>query len=64
MSSDVITVRVRKGRRRHALPQSGGAERMRTLCGREAARCTIDDAFPDCKPCLKEIVRLNATVIR
>lgn len=49
-----IPVRSRSGRRRHALPETGGEL---TMCRRPVAGLLIDDALPDCKPCLRAIAR-------
>jgi hypothetical protein len=64
MPADLIPVRIARGRRRHALPQAGGDERLRTLCGRDARKSVIDDAFPDCKRCCAIIERTNRIVIQ
>lgn len=60
--SDVLPVRIRRGRRKHALPQAGPGS-GRTLCGRPAEGVVIDDGFPDCKKCLRQIAWLLATVV-
>ena len=49
-----ITVRVRTGRRRHALPETGGE---RTMCNRPAVHLVIDNGMPDCLACLRAIDR-------
>lgn len=48
----MITVTTRRGRARHALPETGGE---RTMCGRAGTGIVIDDALPDCKRCLRAI---------
>jgi len=50
----IIPVRARNGRRRHALPETGGD---RTMCNRPASNLVIDDAMVDCKGCLRAIAR-------
>lgn len=43
---------VRIGRKKHALPETGGE---RTMCKRLASKLVIDEGMPDCKPCLRAI---------
>lgn len=47
-----IPVRAPRGRRRHALPETGGD---RTMCGRRIEGLLIDNAMPDCIACLRAI---------
>lgn len=53
-----ISVRKRRGRRRHAVSEGADCPRD-TLCGRNADGYVLDGRGVDCPECLAEVERLN-----
>ena len=53
-----ISVRKRRGRRRHAVSENSDCPRD-TLCGKNADGYVVDERGVDCPQCLEEVARLR-----